>query len=84
MIGRSGIGMPGVSESQIIESEEQFEIAKVQLGDKKYKEAIQGFSNSLSINPYNYDSLFYRAVSQLDFGQPKRAIEDLTQLIEQC
>ena len=40
MIGRSGIGMPGVSESQIVESEEQFEIAKVQLGDKKYKEAI--------------------------------------------
>jgi tetratricopeptide (TPR) repeat protein len=73
-----------VEESKLIESEECFEIAKVFLGEKKYKDAIQGFSKSLSINPHNFDSLFYRAVSQLDFGQPKKAIDDLCQLIDAC
>lgn len=68
MSRNSGAKRTVVSDSKIIESEEQFEIAKVYLGDKKYKEAIQGFTNSLTINPYNYDSLFYRAVSYLDFG----------------
>ena len=33
------------------------------LGDKKYKEAIAGFAKSLILNPNNFDSLFYRAVS---------------------
>jgi tetratricopeptide (TPR) repeat protein len=61
----------------LIESDECFEAAKNYLTDKKYKEAIAGFTKSLNINPQNYDSLFYRAVSQLDFGQPQKAIEDL-------
>jgi tetratricopeptide (TPR) repeat protein len=73
-----------VEDSKLIESEECFELAKVFLGDKKYKEAIQGFTKSLNVNSYNFDSLFYRAVSQLDFGQPSKAIEDLNQLIEIC
>lgn len=52
----------------MIESEEHFEQAKKMLEEKRYKEAIQEFSKSFSLNPNNYDALFYRAVSNLDFG----------------
>ena len=42
------------------------------------------FSKSLSLNKLNYDALFYRAVSNLDCGQPTKAIADLNDLVEQC
>ena len=42
------------------------------------------FTKSLSINKCNYDALFYRAVSNLDSGQPNKAITDLTDLADKC
>ena len=48
----------------------------------KYKEAIKMFSKSLNQNKMNYDALFYRAVSNLDSGQPAQAINDLNDLVE--
>ena len=63
----SGKG-PQIADQKMIESDEEFELAKNHLENKKYKEAIAGFMRSLKANPYNFDSLFYKAVSQLDFG----------------
>lgn len=40
------------------------------------------FSKSLNQNKMNYDALFYRAVSNLDSGQPAQAINDLNDLVE--
>jgi tetratricopeptide (TPR) repeat protein len=54
------------------------------LADKKYKEAIKGFSKSLTLNKANYDALFYRGVSYLDSGQPAKAISDLNELVDTC
>ena len=54
------------------------------LEDKRYKEAIAEFSKSFQINLNNFDALFYRAVANLDFGQPSKSIEDLNLLIEKC
>jgi tetratricopeptide (TPR) repeat protein len=54
------------------------------LEDKRYKEAVIEFSKSFSLNPGNYDALFYRAVANLDFGQPHKSIEDLSMLLEKC
>lgn len=73
-----------IPESQLLESEEYFEQGKVFLTDKKYKEAIKGFSKSLTLNKSNYDALFYRGVSFLDSGQPSKAITDLNELIDTC
>ena len=73
-----------MNESAFLESEELFESAKVKLSDKRYKEAIADFSKALQLNEKNYDSLFYRAVSNLDFGQPQKAVEDLNHLIDRC
>jgi cytochrome c-type biogenesis protein CcmH/NrfG len=42
------------------------------------------FTKSLAMNKTNYDALFYRAVSNLDSGQPAKAITDLTDLVEKC
>ena len=42
------------------------------------------FTKSLSLNKSNYDALFYRAVSNLDSGQPAKAITDLCDLVEKC
>jgi hypothetical protein len=52
----------------LIESEELFESAKVKLTDKRYKEAIQDFTSAIQRNEKHFDALFYRAVSNLDFG----------------
>ena len=52
----------------MIESEELFESAKVKLTDKRYKEAIQDFTSAIQTNEKHFDALFYRAVSNLDFG----------------
>jgi tetratricopeptide (TPR) repeat protein len=68
----------------MLESEEHFEAGKVFLQEKKYKEAVKMFSKSLALNKTCYDALFYRAVSNLDSGQPQLAITDLNDLIEQC
>ena len=57
-------------EAQLIESDEHFESGKVLLGDKNYKEALKMFSKSLSANKFNFDALFYRAVTLLDSSQP--------------
>ena len=73
-----------IPESQLIESEENFESGKVFLAEQKYNEAIKMFSKSLSLNKLNYDALFYRAVSNLDSGQPAKAITDLSDLVEKC
>ena len=73
-----------IPEAQLLESEEHFESGKVFLAEQKYKEALKMFSKSLSINKVNYDALFYRAVSNLDSGQPSKAIADLTDLVEKC
>jgi len=54
------------------------------LEDKRYKEAVQEFSKSYSLNPHNFDALFYRAVANLDFGQPAKSVEDLNLLLERC
>ena len=54
------------------------------LEDKRYKEAVQEFSKSIQINPQNYDALFYRAVANLDFGQPLKSVEDLNALLDRC
>ena len=78
------INKPAITDAQVIESDEHFESGKVFLQEKKYKEAIQKFSKSLACNKINYDALFYRAVSNLDGGQPQLAITDLNELIEQC
>jgi hypothetical protein len=40
------------------------------------------FTKSLALNKQNYDALFYRAVSNLDSGQPQLAITDLNELVE--
>jgi len=68
----------------LIESEELFEAAKVKLSEKRYKEAIADFTNAININEKHFDALFYRAVSNLDFGQPQRAVEDLNLLLDKC
>jgi hypothetical protein len=47
------------------------------LEDKRYKEAVAEFTKSFQANPNNYDALFYKAVANLDFGQPARSVEDL-------
>ena len=73
-----------ISDVQLIESEEYFEQGKVYLNDKKYKEAIRAFLKSLNLNKMNYDALFYKGVSELDNGQPEKAIADLNELIEYC
>lgn len=71
-------------EAAQLQSEEHFETAKSMLEDKRYKEAVQEFSKSIQINPQNYDALFYRAVANLDFGQPVKSIEDLNALLDRC
>lgn len=68
----------------MIESEELFESAKVKLTDKRYKEAIQDFTSAIQINEKHFDAIFYRAVSNLDFGQPQKAVDDLNLLLEKC
>ena len=68
----------------MLESEEFFEQGKVFLGDKKYKEAIKAFTKSVQMNKMNFDALFYKGVSQLDNGQPEKAIIDLNELIDMC
>lgn len=73
-----------LNETQMLESEEFFEQGKVFLSDKKYKEAIKAFQKSVQSNRFNFDALFYRGVSQLDNGQPDKAIADLNELIEMC
>ena len=73
-----------LNETQMLESEEFFEQGKVFLSDKKYKEAIKAFQKSVQSNRFNFDALFYRGVSQLDNGQPEKAIADLNELIEMC
>lgn len=67
-----------------MESEEYFEQGKVMLSDKKYKDAIKAFTKCQSINKSNYDALFYRGVTNLDSGQPQKAIQDLNELTEIC
>jgi len=52
------------------------------LEDKRYKEAVSEFAKSYSTNPNNYDALFYKAVANLDFGQPAKSVEDLQKLLE--
>lgn len=42
------------------------------------------FTKSIASNKMNFDALFYRAVSNLDFGQPAKAIADLSMLCEEC
>ena len=76
--------MAAIPEANLIESEEAFESGKVFLSEQKYKEAVKMFSKSLLLNQVNYDALFYRAVSNLDSGQPAKAITDLNDLIEKC
>ena len=73
-----------ISEAHLLESEENFENGKVFLAEQKYSEAIKMFSKSLSLNKSNFDALFYRAVSNLDSGQPAKAITDLNDLVEKC
>lgn len=68
----------------MLESEENFESGKIFLSEQKYSEAIKMFSKSLNLNKQNYDALFYRAVSNLDSGQPAKAITDLSDLVEKC
>ena len=68
----------------MLESEEHFESGKVFLAEQKYKDALKMFSKSLQSNKMNYDALFYRAVSNLDSGQPAKAITDLTDLVDKC
>ena len=71
-------------EGQLLESEENFESGKVFLAEQKYSEAIKMFTKSLNMNKTNFDALFYRAVSNLDSGQPAKAITDLSDLVEKC
>lgn len=52
----------------MLQSEEHFEAAKTMLEDKRYKEAVSEFTKSFTLNPNNYDALFYKAVANLDFG----------------
>lgn len=73
-----------LNDSQVIESEDYFEQAKVLLQDKKYTQAIRAFAKSIQLNRYNFDALFYKGVAQLDNGQPEKAIVDLNELIEGC
>ena len=73
-----------IPEGQLLESEENFESGKVFLAEQKYGEAIKMFTKSLNMNKTNYDALFYRAVSNLDSGQPAKAITDLSDLVEKC
>jgi len=54
------------------------------LEDKRYKDSIGEFSKSYILNPNNFDALFYRAVANLDFGQPLKSIEDLNLLLDRC
>lgn len=70
-----------VKNEGIVESEEAFEQGKVFLSDKKYKEAIKAFTRSLTFNKFNFDSLFYRGVANLDSNSPQKSIEDLTELL---
>ena len=73
-----------IPEIQLLESEENFESGKVFLAEQKYGEAIKMFTKSLNMNKTNYDALFYRAVSNLDSGQPAKAITDLSDLVDKC
>ena len=59
-----------IPEAHLIESEEAFESGKVFLAEQKYKDAVKMFGKSLTLNQTNFDALFYRAVSNLDSGQP--------------
>ena len=68
----------------MLESEEFFEQGKVFLGDKKNKVAIKAFTKTVQMNKMKFVALFYKGVSQLDNGQPEKAIIDLNELIDIC
>ena len=63
------------------ELESLFETGKMQLQDKRYKDAIRSFSKCVQ---FNNDALFYRAVAWLDSELPEKAISDFNELLERC
>ena len=73
-----------VPNEQVLESEELFEQAKMHVEARRFKEAVQAYAKSWSLNPNNYDALFYKAVANLDLGQPQNAVQDLEKLLQLC
>jgi len=54
---------------------------KKKLLDKNYTQAIKLFSESLNLDPNNVDAKFFRALSILDSGSYKEAIEELNEVL---
>jgi tetratricopeptide (TPR) repeat protein len=63
-----------VTQEAMIKSSELLEEGKQYLLEKKYKEAIKSFTQSMKFNKNNLDAKFYRGISFLDSNSTKRAI----------
>lgn len=63
-------------------SNDLLEIGKEKLIDKNYSEATKVFSDALKMNNLNFEAKFYRGITYLDSGNSLKAINELTEIIE--
>lgn len=71
-----------INPESVRKSNDLLKLGKEKLIDKNYSEATKVFTDALSVNSMNFEAMFYRGITYLDSGNPKKAITELSLIIE--